>query len=92
MPRPNADNDPQDLLGDSLALARTQLASQIADGFYRTFAGRPSRVGREQMLEDLDTAFANNARRVVAKRRALRTALIVLAAGLSAAAFLIVLA
>jgi hypothetical protein len=31
VPRPKTDNDPQDLLGESLALARTQLASQIAD-------------------------------------------------------------
>ena len=31
MARPTADDGAQDLLSDSLALARTQLASQIAD-------------------------------------------------------------
>jgi len=31
MPQPEANENAQDLLGDSLALARTQLASQIAD-------------------------------------------------------------
>jgi len=59
-PHTTADNKAQDLLGDSLALARTQLAS-------------------------------HNARRVVAKRRALRAALLILAIGLPAAALLIVL-
>jgi len=161
MPRPNADNNAQDLLGESLALARTQLASQIADEasldgrtvgtlgfngallaadlvargllgaywwtpliavflatlcclrpalaiglnfarptdigppanrFYRAFARGPSRVGREQMLDDVSKAVANNARRFTAKRRALQTALIILAIGLGAAALLIVLA
>jgi hypothetical protein len=60
-----------------------------ADGFYRTFVSQPSRVGREQMLEDLDKAFANNARRFTAKRRALQAALLILAFGLSASALLI---
>ncbi len=158
MPDTTADDDAQDLLSDSLALARTQLASQIADEnsldgrtmgtlgfngallaadlvargllgaywwtpliaiaiatlcclrpalafgpnfahptdfgpladeFYSAFAGQPSRVGREQMLDDLGKAFANNARRFTAKRRALQAALIILALGLSAAALLI---
>jgi hypothetical protein len=61
----------------------------LADEFYSAFAGQPSRVGREQMLDDLGKAFANNARRFTAKRRALQAALIVLAFGLSAAALLI---
>jgi hypothetical protein len=60
-PHTTADNNAHDLLGDSLALARTQLAS-------------------------------HNARRFMAKRRALQAALIVLAIGLAAAALLIVLA
>jgi hypothetical protein len=63
-----------------------------ADRFYRTFVGKPSRVGREQMLDDLGDAVANNARRFTAKRRALQAALIILAFGLGAAALLIVLA
>jgi hypothetical protein len=160
MPRPHADENAQDLLSDSLALAPTQLASQIADEnsldgrtmgtlgfngallaadlvaggllgpywwtpliaivlatlcclrpalaiglnfarptdigpvadrFYRTYARGPSKVGREQMLDDLSKAVANNARRFTAKRRALQAALIVLALGLGAAALLIVL-
>jgi hypothetical protein len=158
MPDPTADDDAQDLLDDSLALARTQLIGQLtdetsldgrtmgtlgfngallaadvaargllgaywwvpliavglatlcclrpalaigpnfarptdfgplADEFYRTFADGPSTVGREQMLDDLSKAFANNARRFAAKQRALRAALIILAVGLSAAALLI---
>jgi hypothetical protein len=158
MARPTADDGAQALLSDSLALARTQLASQIADEnsldgrtmgtlgfngallaadvaargllgaywwtpliaiglatlcclrpalafglnfahptdfgplanrFYRTFADGPSQVGREQMLDDLSKAVANNGRRFTAKRRALQAALIILALGLSAAALLI---
>jgi hypothetical protein len=160
MPRP-PDENAQDLLSDSLALARTQLASQItdeasldgrtmgtlgfngallaadlvardllgaywwtpliaialatlcclrpalaiglnfarptdigppADEFYSAFVDGPSTVGREQMLDDLSKAVANNARRFAAKRRALQAALIILAIGLSAAALLIGLA
>ena len=158
MPDPTGDDDAQDLLDASLALARTQLVGQLtdetsldgrtmgtlgfngallaadvaargllgaywwapliavglatlcclrpalaigpnfargtdfgplADGFYRSFADEPSTVGREQMLDDLDKAFANNARRFAAKQRALRAALIILAVGLIAAALLI---
>jgi hypothetical protein len=158
VPRPNADNDAQNLLGDSLALARTQLLGQfadetsldgrtvgtlgfsgallaadiaargilgaywwtpliavglatfyclrpalaidqdfarnpdlgpLADGFYHAYIGQSSTLAREQMLNDLDTAFANNARRLEAKRRALRAALLILAFGLSAAALLV---
>jgi hypothetical protein len=158
MARPTADDGAQDLLSDSLALARTQLASQIADEnsldgrtmgtlgfngallaaslvargllgaywwtpliaiglatlcclrpalafglnfarvtdfgpradrFYRTFAGEPSRVGREQMLEDLSRAVVHNGRRFTAKRRALQAALLILAFGLPVSALLI---
>ena len=161
MPRPNADNDAQDLLSDSLALARTQLLGQLADEtsldgrtvgtlgfsgallaadiaargilgvywwtpliaislatlcclrpvlaidhdfarntdlgpladrFYYTYIGQPSTPAREQQLDELGEAFANNARRLEAKRRALRTALLILAFGLSAAALLVELA
>jgi len=63
-----------------------------ANTVYRTYTGRPSRAGQEQLLVDLDTAFANNARRFAAKRRALQAALIILAGGLSASALLIGLA
>ena len=161
MARPTTDDDARELLSDSLALARTQLAGQItdeasldgrtmgtlgfngallaadiaargllgrywwtpliaiilatlcclrpalaiglnfarptdigprADRFYRSFAGEPSKVGREQMLADVSKAVANNGRRFTAKRRALQAALMILAIGLSAAALLIVLA
>ena len=160
-PHATADNNAQDLLGDSLALARTQLASQIADEnsldgrtmgtlgfsgallaadlvargllgpywwtpqiaiavatlcclrpalaigsnfarptdigppadeFYSTFADGPPTVGREQMLDSVSKAVANNGRRFTAKRRALQAALVILAFGLPAAALLIVLA
>jgi hypothetical protein len=159
MPRTIADEDARDLLDASLALARTQLASQItdetsldgrtmgtlgfsgallaadiaargvlgaywwapliavglatfcclrpalaigpdfargtdfgphADRFYNTFLGQPSTPTREQLLDGLGEAFSNNALRFAAKQRALRAALVILAAGLIAATLLIV--
>jgi hypothetical protein len=63
-----------------------------AEGFYRSYAGKPLIVAQEQLLDDLDTAFLNNALRFAAKQRALRAALIILTAGLIAVALLIGLA
>jgi hypothetical protein len=93
MPRTTANDGNPELLGDSLALARTQLAGQIADE--NSLDGRTMGTlgfNGALMLEDVSKAVANNARRFTAKRRALQAALVILAIGLPAAALLIALA
>jgi hypothetical protein len=60
-----------------------------ADTFYLTYGGQPSTAARKQLLADLGGAFANNARRLRAKQRALRAALVILAVGLIVAAVVI---
>ena len=55
-----------------------------ANAFYRIYVGQSSACAREQLLDDLDTAFLNNARRVRAKQRALLAAILILAVGLIA--------
>jgi hypothetical protein len=79
-------------LAFGLNFARPTDFGPPADELYRAFARGPSRVGREQMLDDLSKAVANNGRRFTAKRRALQAALVILALGLPTAALLIVLA
>jgi hypothetical protein len=76
MARPTADDGAHDLLSDSLALARTQLASQVAD--------ENSLDGRT-----MGTLGFNGGRRFTAKRRALQAALLILAFGLPVSALLI---
>jgi hypothetical protein len=71
------------------AFARNSDLGPLADEFYHAYIGQSSTLASEQMLNDLDKAFANNARRLEAKRRALRAALLTLAFGLSAATLLI---
>ncbi len=76
-------------LAIGLDFARETDFGPHADEFYNTFLGQPSTPAREQLLDGLGEAFSNNARRLEAKQRALRAALIVLAVGLIAAALLI---
>lgn len=53
-----------------------------ANAFYQMYGGQRPRMSREQLLSDLDRAFASNTRRLRAKERALRLAVVTLAVGL----------
>ena len=62
-----------------------------ADMFYAAYGAQSSASSREQLLRDLGTAFANNARRLAAKQRALRSALVILAIGMTTSSLAIAL-
>jgi len=73
-------------LGLGLGFAYDTDLGPDAASFYSAYRPGPSRPGREQLLADLSTAFARNARRLRAKRTALRIALVVLTVGLASSA------
>jgi hypothetical protein len=60
-----------------------------ANAFYQRYGGQRPRMSRQQLLSDLDRAFASNMRRLRAKERALRLAVMTLAVGLPLSALLI---
>jgi hypothetical protein len=75
--------------GFDLDFARGTDLGPSADAFYRIYGAQPSLTTREQLLSDLDRAFSSNARRLQAKERALRFAVVTLAFGLPLSAFFI---
>jgi hypothetical protein len=52
-----------------------------ANALYRAYGGQRSTAPAEQLLSDLDIALSSNARRLRAKQRALRVAVLALAVG-----------
>jgi hypothetical protein len=71
-------------LGIGFGFARDTDLGPDPVSFYATYASRPSRAAREQLLRDLVSAFARNAHRLRAKQRALRLSLVILVLGLVA--------
>jgi hypothetical protein len=60
-----------------------------ADAFYLAYGRHPMLATREQLLADLGRAFSSNSRRLRAKERALRAAVVTLAVGLPLSAAVI---
>ena len=73
-------------LGIGLDSRRGTDIGPMAAAFYRIYRAEPLAESRELLLFDLDRAFSNNARRLRAKKRALRAAVAILAFGLPTSA------
>jgi hypothetical protein len=56
---------------------------------YSSYGSRPSRAARQQLLSELVAAFASNAQRLHAKKRALRASLVILVLGLVASTVIV---
>ncbi len=69
-------------LGVGVHFVRTTDIGPNANAFYLGYRADSSQAAREQLLSDLDRALYSNARRLRAKERALRTAVVILAVGL----------
>jgi hypothetical protein len=76
-------------LGIGFGFARDTDLGPDPIAFCSTYDRRPARAAREQLLADLVAAFSSNARRLRAKQRALRAALVILALGLSASTVIV---
>jgi hypothetical protein len=70
------------MFGARLGSSRTTDLGPDPFAFYSTYSVRPLKCAREQLLADLAAAFTSNAVRLLSKQRALRIALVILAAGL----------
>ncbi len=75
-------------LGLGVDLGRDTDLGPNAKALYRTYGAQPSPALTERLLSDLDRALSSNARRLRAKKRALRVAVVALVVGLLVSAAL----
>lgn len=76
-------------LGIGFGFARKTDLGPDPVAFYSAYGSRPSRAARQQLLSELVAAFARNAQRLHAKKRALRTSLVILVLGLTASTVIV---